>query len=399
MGSLQLLPLCSPWALGWGGEVWGCCMGAETAPLPSLDPCYFSGWALSAPKCWSQLAARAAPHAGLAGAWPRPPQRARPARTDPPGATQLRGELLWQQPGACGLGSGQGCLLCSKAALPWARATWLLRQHGQSLHARGRAVLTSSLREPGHGEAATAGLAGLQPVPWGSPTALSLRLQGCVQGRVLWEGGGTQLPYAAPEQRPPAAGSPWAAALVNVKANRRQRRALPPPRSPSARGCFAFLPRAGPARPPQLKKAAGLARARRASSALGPCTPPGPRARSGGALGCISPPVPGSGQARLLEVAAAACPAWPVRPASRAGSAHPAGFSLCRESRSAQPRAELAAGALPGPAMREPRPLPAEGTGTPLRRQSRTEARGQLCAGGAPAEGGPCQHCPPALAR
>lgn len=169
MGSLQLLPLCSPWALGWGGEVWGCCMGAETAPLPSLDPCYFSGWALGAPKCWSQPPARAAPHAGLAGAWPRPPQRARPARTDPPGATQLRGELLWQQPGACGLGSGQGCLLCSKAALPWARATWLLRQHGQSLHARGRAVLTSSLREPGHGEAATAGLAGLQPVPWGSP--------------------------------------------------------------------------------------------------------------------------------------------------------------------------------------------------------------------------------------
>lgn len=162
--------LCAaPGPSGWGGKVWGCCMGAETASLPSLDPCYSSGWALGAPKCWSQPPARAALHAGLAGAWPRPPQRALPARTDPPGATQLRGELLWQQPGACGLGSGQGCLLCSKAALPWARATWLLRQHGRSLHARGRAVLTSSLRERGHGEAATAGLAGLQPVPWGSP--------------------------------------------------------------------------------------------------------------------------------------------------------------------------------------------------------------------------------------
>lgn len=171
------------------------------------------------------------------------------------------------------------------------------------------------------------------PLLSGSPTALSLRLQGCARGRVLWEGavGGwwdpapTRCPgAAAPRSRQPRGLRLWLMLKpTDVSAGPCLLSAAP---LLGAGGCCsAFLPGAGPARPPQLKKAAGLARAegRQRSGPLHPSRPP---CTLWGCPEARLPPVPGSGQARLVEVAAAACPARPVRPASRAGTRRVARF-------------------------------------------------------------------------
>jgi len=159
---------------------------------------------------------------------------------------------------------------------------------------------------------------------------------------------------------PSVAGSPAGSALVAVKARQASARPTLPPRPLLRQNPAVCPPAAASARPPQLKKATGLARAEgrhRARPSGLPAAParlPAPEHGLGVPLGRVTPSLPtlGPGEARVpREVAALPHPAAPV-PLGPAGHAPamPQRPQRCGEglSRTPAPRAACAHPGVPG---------------------------------------------------
>lgn len=218
---------------------------------------------------------------------PDPLQQALPAPRDPPRARRAWGKLVWQQPGACGLGSGQGWTSLFEGSPSLGRCHMAALISAGGAHAPwgdGRlAGVTSSLQEPwslggsdrgarkraARGASAAAGrswvappgpVLGGQQLPtallWGSPSSTGHVAAGLLAGQgatARAEGSGSgsaQDPSIALGQLVPAPcrlAAPQTSALVNVKARQTSvRLALPPPQplclGPAAPAGLFFLP-------------------------------------------------------------------------------------------------------------------------------------------------------------
>lgn len=150
---------------------------------------------------------------------PDPLQQALPAPRDPPRARRAWGKLVWQQPGACGLGSGQGWTSLFEGSPSLGRCHMAALISAGGAHAPWgdgrRAGVTSSLQEPwslggsdrgarkraaGGGSAAAGRSCVAPPGPvlggqhrplpccGAAPAALAMQLQGCWQDRVPQRG-------------------------------------------------------------------------------------------------------------------------------------------------------------------------------------------------------------------